>query len=84
MLNDIKYAFRVIRKYPLSNAVIVFEIGALVAVIGSWYGSFLKIDLRQMPFGDPDRLVRFWRTSKVVTTDQYSYDIYQTVQEKAQ
>ncbi|MGB0581110.1 MAG: ABC transporter permease [Limisphaerales bacterium] len=84
MLNGIKYALRVIRKYPLSNAVIVFTIGALVAVIGSWYGTFRMMDLRQMPFDEPDRMVRFWPTSKVATTDQYPFDIYKTVQENAQ
>jgi putative ABC transport system permease protein len=84
MLNDLKYAFRVIRKYPLSNAVIVFTIAALVSVIGSWYGTIRAMDLRQMPFDEPERMVRFWRTSKVATTDQYPFDVYQTVQEKAQ
>ena len=34
MLNDLKYALRVIRKYPLSNAVIVVTIAMMVAVIG--------------------------------------------------
>ena len=83
MLNDLKYALRVIRKYPLSNAVIVFTIGALVAVIGSWYGSFRMMDLREMPFDEPDRLLRFWRTGNTATTDQYPFDIYQAVKEKS-
>jgi putative ABC transport system permease protein len=84
MLNDLKYALRVIWKYPLSNGVIVFTIGALVAVIGSWYATFRTIDLSEMPFKEPDRIMRFWRTGKTATTDRYPFDIYKTVKEKSQ
>jgi predicted permease len=61
MLNDLKYAFRVIAKYPVSNGVIVFTIASLVAAIGLLYHSVNLSLGEKNPFEDSDRLVRFWR-----------------------
>lgn len=80
MWNDLKFALRVIRKYPLSNGVIVFTIACLVAVIGLMFASFRMNMSRMTPFDDPERLVRFWRVSKNTDHQQFPSDIFHAFQ----
>lgn len=82
MLNDLKYALRVIRKHPLSNGVIVFTIACLVAVIGLIFASFRAQMGKQMPFDDPDRFVRFWRISKNVDLREFPSDMFHAFQKE--
>ena len=84
MLNDLKYAFRVLHKYPLSNTVIVFTIACLVAVIGLLYGTFENTRRQQMPFDDPDRLVRLWRVNEKQTTDYFSGNLFHKFRDQSQ
>jgi putative ABC transport system permease protein len=83
MINDLRYALRVIRKYPLSNGVIVFTMASLVSVVGLWYGTFREMQYRELPFDEPERLVRLWRVGKRATTDQFPTEIYQQIRDQA-
>lgn len=80
MLNDLKFALRVILKYPFSNAVIVFTIASLVAVIGLLFASFKASLGKNMPFEDSDRFVRFWRSSPKVDHRAHPADMLHAFQ----
>jgi putative ABC transport system permease protein len=82
MLNDLKYALRIIRKYPFSNGIIVFTIACLVAVVGLMFASFRMQSGQQMPFEDPERFVRLWRVSKNASHQQFPSDIYHEFKEQ--
>lgn len=84
MLNDLKYAFRVIRKYPLSNSVVVLTIGLLVAVIGVFYSSLRNEEARYLPFQEPDRLVKFWRVSPKANLNALPAPVFRELQTRAQ
>jgi hypothetical protein len=81
MLNDLKYALRIIRKYPFSNGIIVFTIACLVAVVGLMFASFRMQSGKQMPFEDPERFVRLWRVSKNASHQQFPSDMYHEFKE---
>lgn len=84
MLTELKHAFRVIRKYPLSNSVIVFTIACLVAVIGLLYGTMETSRRQQMPFEDAERMVRLWRINKTQTTDYFSSKLFRRFRDQSQ
>ncbi len=64
--HDLRYAWRTLRKSP---AFAITAIGALALGIGANVAIFSMVDallIRQLPLGDPDRLVMVWEDDSFI------------------
>src|SRR5579871_1162374 len=88
ILNDLRYALRVLRRSPLFAAVAV---GSLALGIGANTAIFSLIDqivLRKLPIKDPENLVMLYQRGVHMGSNMgermHSYPIYQDFQQKAE
>jgi len=86
LLNDLRYALRVLRRSPLFTAV---AIGSLALGIGANTAIFTLIDqivLRELPIKDPKSLVMLYQRGSNMGSNMgarmHSYPIYQDFQQK--
>ncbi len=86
LLNDLRYALRVLRRSPLFTAV---AIGSLALGIGANTAIFTLIDqivLRELPIKDPRSLVMLYQRGTNMGSNMgarmHSYPIYQDFQQK--
>ena len=63
-MSNFRNSLRMIRKHPLSSAVIVGAIAVLVAVAGLFYGAIEGERVKLTPFEDADRMVIHKRLPK--------------------
>lgn len=57
MLQDIRFALRVIRKRPLASVIVVLTLALGIAANAVFFSSFYGMVLRPLPFDEPERLV---------------------------
>ncbi len=74
-MNDLRQAFRQLRKHPFTNAVIILTIALLIGAVSVIYASLRDKQARYTPFPEPDRMVKFWRTGPKRIVESFSKDL---------
>ena len=62
-LQDLRYARRILRKYPVFSLAIVLTVALGVAANATIFGVINAVLLEPLPYKDPDRLVRLTETN---------------------
>ncbi|MEM8933449.1 MAG: ABC transporter permease [Acidobacteriota bacterium] len=62
LLQDVRFALRMIRKRPTVSAVVVLTLGFGIGANGILFATFYGSMVRPLPFDQPDRLVSFVQT----------------------
>jgi hypothetical protein len=62
-LQDLRYARRILRKYPVFSLAIVITVALGVAANATIFGVINAVLLEPLPYKDPDRLVRLSETN---------------------
>ena len=83
MKQDLQNAFRAIRKYPVSSAVIVLTIAMMVTVVGVYYGSIQAGRAAMAPLKNGERMVRLWRMGKTTNMENFPSVMLEDYQAKA-
>jgi len=60
MIQDFRYALRTLRRHPSLAAVAILTLGLGIGGATAVFSVVVAVLLRQLPFHDPDRLVRIW------------------------
>src|SRR5215203_3200030 len=60
---DVRYAGRMVRKYPLFSLAIVVTVALGIAANATIFGVVNAVVLEPLPYKDPDRLVRLWESN---------------------
>jgi putative ABC transport system permease protein len=60
MINDLKYAFRMLIKAPAFAAIAVLTLTLAIGANTAIFSVIETVLLRPLPFKDPDRLVMVW------------------------
>src|SRR6185369_7817406 len=63
VLQDLKYGFRLLRKYPGFSLAIVVTIALGLGANATIFGVINAVLLEPLPYSQPDRLVRLWETN---------------------
>ena len=63
MYQDLRYGFRLLRKYPLFSLSIVVTVALGIGANATIFGVINAVLLEPLPFKEPDRLVRLWETN---------------------
>jgi putative ABC transport system permease protein len=64
MVQDVRYALRVLRRKPLIAAVAVITLALGIAGATAVFSVVETVVLRPLPFFEPDRLVRLWELTR--------------------
>lgn len=62
-LQDLRYARRILRKYPAFSLAIVVTVALGVAANATIFGVINAVLLEPLPYREPDRLVRLWESN---------------------
>lgn len=57
LVQDVRFALRVIRKRPAASAVVILTLALGIGANGVFFAGFNGMVLRPLPFADPERLV---------------------------
>jgi predicted permease len=76
LVQDARFFARTLRKHPLSNAVVVLTIALLIVGVSVIYASFLGVREKLLPFPEPDRFVKLWRSGEKSVTDSFPGDLH--------
>ena len=60
---DVRYAVRMLRRYPLFSLAIVVTIALAIGANATIFGVINAVLLEPLPYKDPDRLVRLWESN---------------------
>lgn len=63
ILQDLKYGFRLLRKYPAFSLAIVVTVALGLGANATIFGVINAVLLEPLPYTQPDRLVRLWETN---------------------
>jgi len=63
VLQDLKYGFRLLRKYPGFSLAIVVTVALGLGANATIFGVINAVLLEPLPYSQPDRLVRLWETN---------------------
>src|SRR6476659_1082294 len=74
---DVRYAVRMLRKYPLFSLAIVITIALAIAANATIFGVINAVLLEPLPYKDPDRLVRLWESNLKQAESPVSVPNYQ-------
>ena len=73
LLQDMRYAFRLIAKAPAIAAVAILSLGLGVGANTAIFSIVNGVLLRQLPIGDPDRVVVLYNTTNCSYPDYLDY-----------
>ena len=63
ILQDLKHAFRLLRKYPGFSLAVVVTVALGLGANATIFGVINAVLLEPLPYTQPDRLVRLWETN---------------------
>ena len=66
ILNDLKYAWRTLRKMPVFTAIAVLSIGLGIGANTAIFSVVNAVLLTPPPFKDADRIVVLWETNETI------------------
>ncbi|HEV2488284.1 MAG TPA: hypothetical protein VGT03_00625, partial [Candidatus Acidoferrales bacterium] len=58
MLNDIRYAFRMMRSAPMFTAAVILTVALAIAANSAIFSVVNAVMLKPLPFAQPNRLVQ--------------------------
>ena len=63
ILQDVRYGFRLLRKYPVFSLSIVVTVALGIGASATIFGVINAVLLEPLPYKEPNRLVRLWETN---------------------
>lgn len=76
MLQSIRFALRINGKHFFSSLIIVSAIAVLVAIAGVFYATLEQQRTSRMPFAEPGRILKLWRTEKTGPSDGFNKSVF--------
>jgi putative ABC transport system permease protein len=86
LLQDLRYAIRMVAKSPGYTAVIVLALAVGIGATTAIFSVVNAILLRALPYGNPDRIVMVWMDNRKLAVDQdwHSYPNYSDYKDQNQ
>ena len=83
-MQDIRFAFRTLRKQPIFTLVAVLTLALGIGANTAIFSVFYQVLLRPLPYPDADRLVFVWNTYPGINLPQASVSIPDYIDRKTQ